>query len=129
MTGGAKPFDPRRDDVDRIVDYATALESTLAPEKDYNTRRVSRRAAALTAPDNPAETEAIVRLIKRFYDIRSRVVHGSGLSGENRRAVLAGLYDPTDQDRGSFALDKFKEIKTVEVRKAIAAKIAQLAGD
>jgi hypothetical protein len=39
LSGGAKQFNPKRDDVDRIVDYATALESTLVPEKDYNTRR------------------------------------------------------------------------------------------
>jgi len=38
------------------------------------------------------------------------------------------LYDPTDEDRGSVALAKFKEIKTADVRKAVAAKIAQLAG-
>lgn len=161
LSGGAKQFDPKSDDVDRIVDYATALESTLVPERDYNTRRISRRAAALIAPDNPAETEAIVRLMKRFYEIRSRIVHGSGLGDENRewllencgqverrvrqvlltavqklppgegdrRVALAGLYDPADEDRGSFAFDKFREIKTTEVRKSIAAKIAELAGE
>ena len=35
LCGGAKQFNPKWDDVDRIVDYATALESTLVPEKDY----------------------------------------------------------------------------------------------
>ena len=159
LCGGAKQFNPKWDDVDRMLDYATALESTLVPEKDYNTRRISRRAAALIAPDNPAEMEVIVRFIKRFYEIRSRIAHGSTLGDQNRewlfencdqverrvrqvlrtavqklppgeedrRVALAGLYDPTDQDRGSFAFEKFKEIKTAQVRKAIAAKIAQLA--
>ena len=161
LCGGAKQFNPKWDDVDRILDYATALESTLVPEKDYNTRRISRRAAVLIAPDNPAETELIVRFIKRFYEIRSRIVHGSRLGDENRewlfdncgqvelrvrqvlvtavqklppgeedrRVALTGLYDPTDEDRGSFAFEKFREIKTTEVRKAIAARIAQLAGE
>lgn len=46
---------------------------------------------------------------------------------EDRRVMLAGLYDPTDEDRGSFAFEKFREIKTAAVRKAIAAKISQLA--
>ncbi|MGO9255512.1 MAG: hypothetical protein ACLQU1_04320 [Bryobacteraceae bacterium] len=160
LGGGAKQFDPNRDDVDRIVDYATALESTLVPERDSVTRRISRRAAALIAQDNPAETEVVVRFIKRFYEIRSRIVHGSRLGDENRewlfencreverrvrqvlvtavqklppgeedrRVALAELYDPTDEDRGSFALEKFKEIKSADVRRAIAAKIAQLAG-
>jgi hypothetical protein len=143
------------------VDYATALESTLVPEKNFNVRRMSRRAAALIAPDNPIEAEVIGKFIKRFYEIRSRIVHGSGLGDENRhwlfencdqverrvrqvlvtavqklppreedrRVALAGLYDPTDEDRGNFAFDKFREIKTTEVRKTIAAKIARLTGE
>lgn len=161
LSGGAKEFNPKWDDVDRIVDYATALESTLVPESDYNTRRVSRRAAALIAPDDPAQTDEVAKFIKRFYGIRSRLVHGSRLADEDldwllencgllevrvrqvlvtavqklpavedgRRLVLAGLYDPADEDRGSFAFEKFREIKSAEVRKAIAAKIAQLTRD
>jgi hypothetical protein len=159
LYGGAKEFNPKWDDVDRILDYATALESTLVPEKDYNTQRISRRAAALIAPDDSVQTEEIRKLVKRFYDIRSRIVHGSGLSDENREwlfencgqvelrvrqvlvtavqklppiekdrgVALARLFDPTDEDRGISAFEKFKEIKTAEVRKAIAAKIANLA--
>ncbi len=159
LSGGAKRFNPKWDDVDRIVDYATALESTLVPEQDYTTRRISRRAAALIAQDDPTEMEQIVRLMKKLYDIRSRLVHGSRLDDEQRRwlsencnhiehrvrqvlrtavqrlpageqarrATLAGLYDPTDEDRGGFAIDKFREIKTAEVRRMIAAKIAQFA--
>jgi hypothetical protein len=161
LCGGAKQFNPKWDDVDRIVDYTTALESTLVPENGHNTRRISRRAAALIAPNTPVEAEVIVRFIKRFYEIRSRIVHGSGLSDESRewlfencdqverrvrqvlvtavqklppgeadrRAALAGLYDPTDEDRGNFAFDKFREIKTAEVRKAIAAKIERSVGE
>lgn len=103
----------------------------------------------------------MVRFMKQFYEIRSRIVHGSTLGDENRawlsencgqvelrvrqviiaalrslppgeedrRVALAGLYDPTDGDRGNLAFDKFKEIKTAEVRKVIAGKIAQLAGE
>jgi hypothetical protein len=88
LCGGAKQFNPKWDDVDRIVDYATALESTLVPEKDYNTRRIRRRAAALIAPDNAAEAEVIVRFIKGLYEIRSRIVHGSGLGDENGSGCL-----------------------------------------
>jgi hypothetical protein len=159
LSGGAKPFNPAGDDVDRVVDYATALESTLVPERDYNGRRISRRAAALIAPDDLEQMRVIVRLIRRFYDIRSRIVHGSGLDDKDRRwlsenteqlelrvrqvlvtavqklppgekdrrVVLAGLYDPTDEDRGSVALDKFRDIKTAGVRAATAARIALLA--
>lgn len=158
LCGGAKQFNPRWDDVDRILDYATALEATLVPEKDYNTRRISNRAAALVKPGDPPEGEAIVKLMKRFYEIRSRIVHGSGLGDDNRtwllencghlelrvreilttavqslppvendrRVFLSRLYDPSDEDRGNFALEKFREIKTEAVRKTIAEKIGML---
>jgi hypothetical protein len=137
------------------------LEATLVPEKDYNTRRISRRAAALIAPDDLLQAEAIVTFVRRFYEIRSRIVHGSGLGDkerqwlsrnrnevelrvrqvlvtavrrlppgeEDRRAALVGLYDPTDEDRGSVAFQKFKEIKTAVVRRTTADRIAQTAGE
>ena len=140
--------------MDRIVDYATALESTLVWEKDYTTRRMRRRPAALIASRDLVEMKRVVGLMKRFYEIRSRIVHGSSLGDENRewllnnesenwrqvelcvrqvlvtavrkfplaegerRAALTGLYDPTDEDRGSLVIEKFKEIKTDSVRKA-----------
>ena len=84
LTGGAKQFDPVLGDVDRILDYATALESALVPEQDFSTRRISRRAAALLALDDLAESRAFLELIKTFYDIRSRITHGSRLKDENR---------------------------------------------
>jgi hypothetical protein len=91
LSGGAKEFNPRWDEVDRIVDYATALEATLVPEKDYNTRRISRRAAALLEPDNSGEADIIVKFIRRFYEIRSQIVHGSGLGEENRKWLTANF--------------------------------------
>src|ERR1035438_6157403 len=84
LSGGAKPFNPSRDDVDRIVDYATALESALVPEKDYNTRRISRRAAALVAGNGSAEQEFVTKLVTKFYDIRSTIVHGCKLRDKQR---------------------------------------------
>lgn len=80
LSGGAKRFNPKRDDVDRIVDYTTALESALVWERDYNTRRISRRAAALIAGNDSTEQEVVTRLVTKFYEIRSTIVHGSKLS-------------------------------------------------
>ena len=160
LCGGAKQFNPKWDDVDRVLDYTTAMEATLVPERDFNTRRISRRAAALIAVDNPEATDAVANFMRRLYDIRSRLVHGSGLDAEGRewlfencgsielrvrqvltaavqqfpageeerRAFLAGLYDPTDEDRGDYVVAKFGEIKTPKVRQATAAKIARLGG-
>lgn len=159
LYGGAKEFNPKWDDVDRILDYVTALEAAVVPEMDFARRRISRRSAMLISSD-PPEQSGIATLVKQLYDIRSSVVHGSKLSHEkrdwlidncgqvelrvrqvltaaiqnvpaeeaDRRTILAALYDPADEDRGEFALQKFQEIKTPKVRKAIAAKISQLAG-
>lgn len=159
LCGGAKQF--KRDDVDRVLDYATALEATLVPERDYSARRIRHRAAELLDPGNPAEKSATVKFINKFYDIRSTIVHGSRLSEESmdwlienhaqlelkvrrilltavrklppgkedRQRVLAGLYDPTDEDRGNFVLERFNGIKTAEAKKAVAARIAELVGE
>jgi hypothetical protein len=72
LCGGAKEFNPMWDDVDRILDYATALEAALVPEKDYSTRRMGRRGAAMISGDDAAEADTIVTFLKRFYEIRSR---------------------------------------------------------
>jgi hypothetical protein len=155
LSGGAKRWDPGRGDVDRILDYAAALEAALVPEGDFVKRRFTNRAAQLIAPDNLAQRRQIIALMGKFYDIRSGIAHGGELGEgsrdwliahaeeielhmrqvlrmsvqslppeeEARRVSLAELYDPTDQDRGELALRKFKEIKTAEVRGAIANEI------
>jgi Apea-like HEPN len=158
LYGGAKEFNPKWDDVDRIVDYVTAVEAAVVPDMDFSRRRISHRSAKLISPD-PAEQTVTVALMKQLYDIRSSVVHGSKLSEEKRdwliencdqveyrirqvlvaavqnvpaeeaerKRTLAELYDPTDDDRGEFALQKFQEIKTTEVRTKTGGRIAALA--
>lgn len=157
LYGGAKEFNPKWDDVDRIVDYVTAVEAAVVPEMDFSRRRISQRSAKLISND-PEEQTLTTALMKKLYDIRSSVVHGSKLSEEKRawliencgeveeciRKVLAAavrnvpaeeterkrmlseLYDPTDDDRGEFALQKFQDIKSAEVRTAIAGRITAL---
>ena len=140
------------------MDYATALEAALVPEMDFSKRRMSRRAALLVARD-PAEQDAVLSVVKKLYDIRSSVVHGTPLDDKQRtwlfencgqvehrlrqvlvaavqnipaddaerRTTLAALYDPTDDDRGDFVVQKFQEIpKRSPLRKAVADKIGQL---
>lgn len=85
LYGAAKRFDPDENDLDRIVDYTTALESTLVPEKGYNARRVRRRAAALIAPGDAPKSKAVAKLIKQLYEIRSRIVHGGKLGDETKK--------------------------------------------
>lgn len=84
LYGGANEFNPKWDDVDRVVDYATALETTLVPEHDFAKRRIGRRAAVLVSPDDTTEQEAVTKIVKQLYDIRSSIVHGSKLSDNMR---------------------------------------------
>ena len=74
LSGGAKEFNLHWDLVDRIVDYATALEAVLSTEMDYLRRQLSMRGTRLLGHDGPNED---TRLIKRFYDLRSTIAHGS----------------------------------------------------
>lgn len=155
-----KGINPTWDEVDRIVDYATALEAAVAPETDFSKRRMSLRSAKLVSSD-PSEQEAIASIVKKLYDVRSSIVHGGSLSDKQRqwliansrelerrvrevliaairnlpsdeterRAMLSALYDPTDSDRGQFALQKFQEIRTEPVRTEIAAWISTSVAD
>jgi hypothetical protein len=158
LYGGSKEFNPKWDDVDRIVDYMTAVEASIVPEMDFARRRISQRSARLISTD-PVEQSVIVALMKQLYDIRSSVVHGSKLSDEKRdwliencgqvecrirqvlvaavqnvpaveaerKKMLSNLYDPSDNDRGDFAIQKFRDIKGSEVRKSTASEISRLA--
>jgi Apea-like HEPN len=158
LYGGGKEFNPKWDDVDRIVDYMTAVEAAVVPEMDFARRRISQRSSKLVSTD-PAVQSVIVALMKHLYDIRSSVVHGSKLSDEKRnwliencgqiesrirqalvaavqnvpaveaerKEMLANLYDPSDDDRGDFAVQKFRDIKGAEVRKNTAREISRLA--
>jgi hypothetical protein len=83
LYGGAKAFNPTWDEVDRIVDYATAIEAVLVPEIDFSRFRCASRAAVLCTSD-PDDQKTIATLVKKLYDIRSSIVHGSVVSEESR---------------------------------------------
>lgn len=109
LSGGAKELNPQWGDVDRIADYATALEATLVPESDFNTRRLSNRAGALLAGAGLGEQPIVSRLIKKIYDIRSGIVHGSPLADET----------------GSWLLDHWREIE-IGIRHILVSAVSQL---
>ena len=80
LYGGSKEFNPRNREVDRIIDYVTALEAVLVPVKGFLGRRVRKRAAALLSSD-PVQQSADAKFVNQLYDIRSSIVHGSVLAG------------------------------------------------
>jgi hypothetical protein len=83
LYGGAKEFSPAWDEVDRIVDYVTALEAALVPEGDFSRGRCANRAGKLCSGD-PDEQKAISSLVTRLYDLRSSIVLGSTFSEQDR---------------------------------------------
>lgn len=90
LSGGAKEFNLHWEIVDRIVDYMVALEAVLSTNKDYLRRQLSERGSRIL---NLAAREDCVRLIKRFYDVRSTIAHGSNLSDRNKNYIAQNRSD------------------------------------
>lgn len=84
LYGGGKEYNPAHDQIDRVVDYMTALEATLVPESDFVGRRLRERAVKLT---NSIELSAQKRLLRDFYNIRSTIVHGSKIGPKHMDAL------------------------------------------
>jgi hypothetical protein len=83
LYGGGKEFNPEFEmEVDRVVDYASAVEAALVPEHDFVGRRLRERAIALLKPKDEPEAKDIKHLVREIYGIRSTLVHGSPLSAE-----------------------------------------------
>ena len=80
LYGGGKEYRPMHHEVDRIVDYITALESVLVPERDgFIGRRLRERAVSLLGLKN-IDRDNTKRLLKDFYNVRSTIVHGDNIS-------------------------------------------------
>jgi len=86
LYGGGKEYNPAHDQLDRIVDYMTVLESTLVPESDFVGSRLRERAATLIK-DTEIELNATKRLLRDLYDVRSTIVHGSKIGSKHKDAL------------------------------------------
>jgi Apea-like HEPN len=109
LSGGAKQWNPKWDDADRILDYTAALEATLVPEGDLVKRRFINRSAQLMTLSNPAQRDGNLPLMSELYDIRSQIAHGNQL-GEGNREWLS---------------ENHKEIE-LAVRQVLRASVQQL---
>jgi len=80
LYGGGKEYRPLHHEVDRIIDYITALESVLVPEQDgFIGRRLRERSVSLLdLSDNDRDITKL--LLRDFYNVRSTIVHGSDIS-------------------------------------------------
>jgi hypothetical protein len=77
LYAGGKEFNPKfQDDIDRVIDYMTALEATLVPKSKSLALCMRERAVKLLRA-SPEEAREAKDLLKTMYDIRSTLVHGS----------------------------------------------------
>lgn len=76
----------------KIVSYITALECLFTTSQSELSHRVSERVALLIGKSKTDKTETY-KLLKKAYDVRSKIVHGSILKGENEdlKEVSTGL--------------------------------------
>jgi len=76
----------------KIVYYCTALECLFSTAKTEINYRIAER-IALMLGDNGTERKRYFNLIKKAYDVRSTIVHGSSLKGksEELEEVSKGL--------------------------------------
>jgi hypothetical protein len=82
LYAGAKEFNPHfQSEVDRVIDYMTALEAAIVPESDFLSRRLRERAKLLLSLPGTAGA-TVQELLTKMYSIRSSLVHGSSLSDE-----------------------------------------------
>jgi hypothetical protein len=82
LYGGSTEFNANfPTEVDRVMDYTTALESALVPEMDFVSRRLRERALKMLGLSGEVAEKA-KKLLKEFYSIRSTLVHGSRLSSD-----------------------------------------------
>jgi hypothetical protein len=158
LYGAAKEFncysEPQagieNNEVDRVVDYATALEATLVPERDFVGRRLRERAALLIGDGGDA-----IPVLKELYNVRSTTVHGSSLSKgqrefltnervriedtvrkiivqalktlpyeeEQRRRRLADIWEVSDKDRAQKVFEDFRKLRDEGEKRTLVERL------
>lgn len=66
----------------KIVSYCTALECLFTSSKSEINHKIAERVACLLG-DTIEERKRLFKLVKKCYDVRSTIVHGSSLKGES----------------------------------------------
>jgi hypothetical protein len=83
LYGGAKEFNPYIGELDRILDFAVALEAVLLFENEFVGRLLRNRALALLGIEGDA-VKPVKRLLGDFYGHRSKLAHGEPLEIEDQ---------------------------------------------
>ncbi|MCK6207684.1 hypothetical protein KZX50_19770 [Bacillus infantis] len=70
----------------KIISYCTALECLFTTGKTEVNHKIAERVAVLLGND-AEDKKRLFSLIKKAYDYRSTVIHGSSLKGENKDLI------------------------------------------
>ncbi|MFA4901444.1 MAG: hypothetical protein WC600_01735 [Desulfobaccales bacterium] len=106
LYGSSKYFNSIKNEVDRIVDYMIVMESILVTENNFVGRRLRERAASLLKnPD--IYDNGIKSLLRDFYKVRSKIVHGDDISSFK------------DSIRDKQIINKFESIVREIIKEAI----------
>lgn len=87
--------------IDRLIDYTTALESMYLLRNEDKRKNLSLRMGSILGQDK-CEEKQICRDIKKFYDLRSDIVHGSLMDEKGDRFLRENIYKYEDYLRRSI---------------------------
>lgn len=92
----------RTDTADILLDACIGIEALVGQGRDELVHRMSQRAAAALSAyagnKNPADPQAVYRLLKKVYEQRSRLVHG-GTARSNQISFMGKDFGTVDVAR------------------------------
>ena len=99
----------RNDPIDSFIDFVIAWES-LVGSSENTSYVVAATMSLLLAPDNVQKRKSLYSQIRKLYDRRSGLVHGTiGHDVESKSFKLADVRSYADQS-GKLAIDTFKRV-------------------
>ncbi len=87
--------------IDRLIDYTTGLESLYLHGEENKRNNLSSRIATLLSKDECDEKQ-LRKFIKKFYDIRSDIIHGSLIDEKGDEFLSEHIYEYGDYLRKSI---------------------------
>jgi len=75
---------------DKLIDFITTFEALFLPEKDELSYRLALRCAYFLGENKKRRAE-IFKMIKKAYDVRSRIIHGESPQSKSIKKILNKL--------------------------------------
>jgi hypothetical protein len=102
----------RHAEADRVVDLCVGLEALLGDSKGETTYKIAIRGAAMLAYSGVTDASQFYRALKRIYDYRSAIVHGS--SRPRATSVLVGESSYRTEDLARMILRRLLGVRVAK---------------